>query len=84
MAVFSVRYIHKISPSAQDVGPDIELTEADINSPIRAKLRELKILRKGQRCTHRIEAEGKIVIFPWDSVWHSIILTPKTIPKENP
>lgn len=83
MAVFSVRYIHKISPSAQDVGPDIELTEEDISGPIRAKLRELKILRQGQRCTHRIEADGKIVIFPWDSVWHSIILTPQSEKQES-
>ena len=44
-------------------------------TPLAAALRRLGILVKGQRCKHRAENQGRrLVIFPSNCCWHSIIL----------
>lgn len=88
--IYTVRYVHRISPKDTDVAPDIELdtdsllTDASISNALLRRslgraLREAKLLIKGQRLNScRIDKGGRyIVCFPADSVWHSIILDAK-------
>lgn len=85
--VYSVRYVHAISPSMKDVGGDVTLAAgAFSNSKTLAKaLREVGILYSGGRIKNfRVEGD-KVVVFPGRhstggpgnlmSNWHSIILT---------
>jgi hypothetical protein len=77
--LFSVRYIHKISPQPGDVAEPIEVSlDQDINCRSLGKiLRDSKILLSGERLNScRLEDDGRIVAFPQKSIWHSIILTP--------
>lgn len=79
--VYSVRYIHKISPSDKDVGPDVELPGsafADRNK-LGAALRKARVLMQGGRVTSfRVEG-NKVVVFPsvpgLTTYWHAIVLT---------
>jgi len=77
----SVRYIHKISPSDKDVGPDVVLSDgAFSNSKTLGKaLREAKVLASGA-IVRSFRAEGdKVIVFPIlpgsTTYWHSIVLT---------
>lgn len=77
---YHTRYVHKISPSERDVGPDVHLSHAHLKNEtsLGAALRSSKILGKGERIhDYRLEVGGRIIMFPTrDSGWHSIILTP--------
>jgi hypothetical protein len=77
--VCSVRYVHKISPSAKDVGPDVEIPQnAFSNRNTLAKaLRNAGVLTSGIRLrSFRVEGD-KVVAFPMGrfNTWHSVILT---------
>lgn len=81
--VCSVRYVHKISPSAKDVHPDVEINaDAFSNSKTLAKaLRKAGVLGTGARIRNfRVEGD-KVVVFPTmpglTTYWHSVILTCK-------
>ncbi len=79
---FSVRYVHKISPRADDRGPDVDLSDADLksNGALAKVLRDKKAgLQPGGRISSfRIDKnDGHISAFP-GSGWHCIILTPKS------
>jgi len=84
--MYKVHYVHKISPSDKDVGPDIALTSPDIKNKNRlAKaLREYKILQRGERLREFRVEDGKIVAFPAKSIWHAIILTEDRSWNDNP
>ncbi len=81
MAIYSVRYIHKISPRPTDTAPDIVITDEDIRNrkTLGKAFRDARLLNVGERLRFfRVEDEGdKIVAFPMDSIWHSIILENK-------
>jgi len=84
MRVYSVRYVHKVATSNQDIGDDVVLTDADLinNKTLGACLRKRGVLCKGVRVREwRAESNGKIVVFPTypslTTYWHSVILTPK-------
>lgn len=79
--VCRVRYVHKISPSAKDVGPDVRISpNAWSNKNTLAKeLRKKGVLDSGARIrTFRVEGD-KVVVFPTmpgsTTYWHSVILT---------
>lgn len=85
--VYSVRYVHAISPSMKDTGGDIILPAgAFSNSSTLAKaLRKADVLLSGGRIKNfRVEGE-KVIVFPGknstggpgslSSNWHSIVLT---------
>jgi len=79
MPTYSVRYVHKISPSPNDIGPEITLeTETTATRTTLGKaFREARILDAGQALhSVRTEADGKVVGFPKASIWQSIVLTP--------
>jgi hypothetical protein len=83
--MYSVRYVHKISPSPNDVAPhDITLTYEDTHRGDRRRLakalREQDILSKGETVRDfRVEDNGRIVVFPpRASIWHAIVLEPRT------
>ena len=79
MGKYTSRYIHKISSSPGDTGPDIELDKYAIaNRVVLGKaLRDGKIPEVGDRVDHfRVEADKRVVVFPLTGIWHSIILTP--------
>lgn len=79
-ANFDVRYVHKISPKDSDTGDPIRLRYEDVDSrrALGAALRKQGVLTPGQRIRdYREERDGKIVVFPSKSIWHSIILTPQ-------
>jgi len=77
---YSARYVHKISPSPNDVAPRDVLLHFDATrnkTTLARALREQKIISKGDTVRDfRIEARGKIVVFPSGRImpWHSIIL----------
>jgi hypothetical protein len=79
---YKTRFIHKISPSEKDVGPDVELSPLDLQDrrKLGAVLRRARVLQAGQSIAdYRIET-NKIVVFPKETAgsttgWWSIILT---------
>ncbi len=76
MPHYQVRYVHKIAPSDKDVaGPiDLSLKDLESRSSLGAALRRTRILSTGDRIRDfRIEKD-RIVAFPQNSIWHSIIL----------
>ena len=83
--IYSVRYVHKISPSNSDVGPDVVLLWSDFidRKKLGKALREGKVIGPGSALTNfraeggRIEDGARVIAFPRSSVWHSIILTLK-------
>lgn len=80
MGKYASRYVHKISSSLRDVGPDIELDKSTLTNRVSLgkALRDGKILEAGGRIDHfRVEADKQVVVFPLTGIWHSIILTPK-------
>lgn len=84
MATYVVRYVHKISPSEKDRGPDVALIGPDLVSPTKlaAALRRQGALGAGGRVRDfRVETGGRIVAFPsmpgMSTYWHSIVMEPK-------
>lgn len=82
MKRYSVRYVHAISPSDRDVGPEVRLTDADAvdRKSLAAALRARGTMLPGARIrSYRVE-DGKVVVFPsmpgMTTYWHSIVLTP--------
>jgi len=78
MKMYSVRYVHKISPSASDTKEPIELNQEDLvnRRALGAALRKTKVLSKGERLTHFQVRSNEVVCFPAASVWQSIVLVP--------
>jgi hypothetical protein len=82
--LFHSRYVHKISSSDKDVGPDVALDARALadRTSLAAVLRDQRILSKGETVSdYRIGADGKVVVFPKGRImpWHSIILTPAAL-----
>ena len=82
--LYTTRFVHKISPSPNDFGKDVELSESDLASKktLGVALRKAGILMSGgQVREQRVEHSGRVVAFPsvpgLSTYWHSIILTPK-------
>lgn len=81
--IYSVRYVHKISPSSKDTGPDVVIPDgafSNKNTLARA-LRNVKVLGAGARIrTFRVEG-NQVIVFPMmpglTTYWHSVILTKK-------
>jgi hypothetical protein len=74
---YLTRYVHKISPKETDVGEAVDLAPADLTDrkKLAAALRRVGLLSAGEQIRDfRIEKEGRIVVFPKASIWHSIIL----------
>ena len=81
--VYSVRYVHKVATSANDVGDPVRLSEDDLADArtLGAALRRQKTLLPTTYVReYRIERDGRVVVFPaypgLSTYWHSIILTP--------
>ena len=77
MREYMARYVHKISPRDSDVeGPFSIPGSAFSNRNTLAKaMRVAGILSSGERLrSFRVEAD-RIVTFPQNSIWHSIVLT---------
>jgi hypothetical protein len=92
MAKFNVKFVHSISPSDKDLGPDVELPEGvTLDSKVLGKaLRAAGVLiASGRIKSFRIEP-GKVVVFPTKgsclgpaphlmSNWHAVVLTPAPV-----
>lgn len=84
MKAFTVRYVHKISPRADDIFPigktprPIELSSKDLENKntLAAALRRMGVLSSGVRLRGIRHDSGKIIAFPSASVWWSLILSP--------
>ncbi len=79
--VYSVRYVHKVSPRETDTGPNVKLTPRDLASAasIAKALRRAKVMYRGEKVgDYRVDA-GRLIVFPRGvpGGWHSIILTPE-------
>jgi len=76
MPNYLVRYVHKISPSEKDVAGPIELSLDDLatKKSLGAALRRNRILPAGGSIKSFRFENDKVVAFPQDSIWHSIIL----------
>lgn len=85
--VYSVRYVHAISPSTKDVGGDIILPAgafSNKNTLAKALRNRAVLLIGGKIRDFRVEGD-KVIVFPGknstggpgslSSNWHSIILT---------
>lgn len=74
--LYASRFVHKVAPSAKDVGPAVALELPDLTDrkTLGAALRRAGISERIG--SFRLE-DGKIVIFPQKSIWHAIVLTPK-------
>jgi len=77
----SVRYVHKISPSAKDVHPDVTLPSGAFSNrnTLAKALRRAGVLTSGARIrSFRVEGD-KVIAFPtvpgMTTYWHSVILT---------
>lgn len=78
---FSVRYVHKISPSVQDIGLDVDLSfKARLYTRnLAQELRDLKVLEPGTRVREFRQEGQSLVVFPDRGIWHSVILTAKEL-----
>lgn len=77
---YSVKYVHKISSSAKDVGPDVTLPGGAFSDSktLGKALRKAGVLTSGGKVTNfRVEG-NRVIIFPsvpgMTTYWHSIIL----------
>jgi hypothetical protein len=82
MTFYMVRYVHKISPSPNDVMGPVSIPDTATENRVKlgAALRKAKVLARGARVSHfRLEGK-KIVVFPsypgLTTYWHSVILSP--------
>jgi hypothetical protein len=74
---YLTRYVHKISPKETDTGEAVDLAPTDLTDrkKLAAALRRVGLLSAGEQIRDfRIEKEGRVVVFPKASIWHSIIL----------
>lgn len=78
---YSVRYVHKISPSPNDVRGEVLLPDSAFSDKrmLARYLRETGVMLKGT-CIRDMRVEGdRVVVFPLcpglSTYWHSIILT---------
>jgi len=78
---FSVKYVHKVSPSDNDVGPDVVIPGGAFSDSrkLGQALRTLGVLARGAR-VRSFRAEGdKVVVFPsmpgLTTYWHAVVLT---------
>jgi hypothetical protein len=74
---YLTRYVHKISPKETDTGEAVDLSPTDLTDrkKLAAALRRVGLLSAGEQIRDfRIEKEGRVVVFPKASIWHSIIL----------
>ena len=73
---YETRYVHKISPNEKDIGPKVDLSPTDLESrtKLAAALRRTKVLSRGDAIKSFRFEDDKIIVFPQDSIWHSIIL----------
>lgn len=80
MAIYAVRFVHKISPRDTDVENDVSLTPEDTADRyvLGAALRVLRLLPAGERLRDMREESGRVIAFPLRGIWHSIILTYKS------
>jgi hypothetical protein len=81
MPVYSVRYVHKISPRDTDVGPNIQLPDGCFSDRklLGKSLRDRKIMMCCASVrTFRVEGD-KVIVFPQcpglTTYWHSIVLS---------
>jgi hypothetical protein len=82
MPKYSVRYVHKVAPSTNDVGPDVEIPNGAFSDSrtLAGALRRSGALVSGARvATFRVEGD-KTIVFPFlpgsTTYWHAVILTP--------
>jgi hypothetical protein len=85
--VYSVRYVHAITPSSRDVGDDVILPAGAFasSSTLAKALRERGVLSPGGRIKNFRVQGDKVVVFPGKNStsgggsltanWHSIVLT---------
>lgn len=73
--IYSSRYVHKISPSNKDVGPNVLIPDASTKAKVAKALRGARILGSGGMIREMRHEGGKLVVFPSKSIWHAIILT---------
>lgn len=73
--LYSSRYVHKISPSEKDKGPDVLIPDASTKAKVAKALRSARILGSGGMVREMRHEGGKLVVFPSKSIWHAIILT---------
>jgi len=71
---YETRYVHKIAPSEKDIGKPVDLSPIDLESAAKlaSALRRAGIMDGGIE-SYRIEKD-RVVVFPRDSIWHSILL----------
>jgi hypothetical protein len=81
MRTCSVRYVHKIAPSAKDVGPEVSLPDGCFSDKraLAKALRDAGVMANGARIsTFRVEGD-RILVFPVlpgsTTYWHAIVLT---------
>jgi hypothetical protein len=80
-SIYSVRFVHKISPRDTDTRPDVELADGAFadRKALGAALRKAGVLSAGCRVTEfRVEGD-RVIVFPktpgFTTDWHSVILT---------
>lgn len=80
MTKYSVRYVHRISPSEKDVAPDVELSDTAFSDAkkLGKAMRDAGILAPGGRVRlFRVEG-SRVVVFPvlpgFTTYWHAIVL----------
>lgn len=73
---YETRYVHKISPSAKDVGNPVDVEPADLTSrtKLAAALRNAGVLSRGDTIKSFRFEDDRIIVFPQKSIWHSIVL----------
>lgn len=83
MAIYSVRYVHKVATSSHNPGGEVDISDnAFSNRNTLAKaLRDNSVLVPGTRVREfRVEGD-RVVVFPTlpglSTYWHSVILTAK-------
>jgi 4-hydroxyphenylpyruvate dioxygenase-like putative hemolysin len=74
---YSVKYIHKISPSVKDVGPSVDLSWTALHCArnLAKELRDQKVLAPGTRIRAFRDEGDRLVVFPDRGIWHAVILT---------
>jgi|SRR6478735_2048945 len=89
MSKYSVRYVHKIAPSTNDTGPDVEIPNGAFSDSktLASVLRAAGVLASGARvATFRVEGD-KTIVFPFlpgsTTYWHAVILGPVAV-QESP
>jgi hypothetical protein len=81
MSRYSVRYVHKVSPSDADTRDDVEIRDGAFSDrkTLGKALRDAGVMMSGCRVSQfRVEGD-KVVVFPicpgLSTYWHAIVLT---------